>query len=152
MLVWFTYSLTRLSNIFHTIIFVFLFDSLIHLQDSQTMLPTFWIVNRLIHLFTYKTLKLLSKHSTDFIRLIHLFTYKTLKLAWKYHCTNSSLIHLFTYKTLKLTQYDRTNEAVWFTYSLTRLSNTTIKIIITCGVWFTYSLTRLSNDVVTFVL
>ena len=56
-----------------------MFDSLIHLQDSQTRLSTTSVCDSLIHLFTYKTLKHVVAHFYYVFRLIHLFTYKTLK-------------------------------------------------------------------------
>ena len=56
-----------------------MFDSLIHLQDSQTHLFGYQMTARLIHLFTYKTLKLRNCNASADQRLIHLFTYKTLK-------------------------------------------------------------------------
>ena len=57
----------------------FMFDSLIHLQDSQTWWGCSHRKIRLIHLFTYKTLKQERVTSTLRFCLIHLFTYKTLK-------------------------------------------------------------------------
>ncbi len=80
-----------------------MFDSLIHLQDSQTCRRGMASVSgSLIHLFTYKTLKLFLPCLTSSLQsLIHLFTYKTLKRGREYPANNRSLIHLFTYKTLK---------------------------------------------------
>ena len=99
------------------------FDSLIHLQDSQTDQELKCLKLSLIHLFTYKTLKLYSNKCHRDVRLIHLFTYKTLKQEWEYCRNNRGLIHLFTYKTLKLWISNFHFIIVWFTYSLTRLSN-----------------------------
>ena len=122
-IVWFTYSLTRLSNkrpdaktdstfdsLIHlqdsqTVINGMLsdcaFDSLIHLQDSQTRRLHSYQLIRLIHLFTYKTLKPTVCNNIERCCLIHLFTYKTLKLCSLTKSERLSLIHLFTYKTLK---------------------------------------------------
>ena len=55
------------------------FDSLIHLQDSQTAYEFIEQMDSLIHLFTYKTLKLVGWRKGEDRSLIHLFTYKTLK-------------------------------------------------------------------------
>ena len=78
-----------------------MFDSLIHLQDSQTTISEKETSFSLIHLFTYKTLKQGLQSTMGINSLIHLFTYKTLKLD-KVRCSLiPRLIHLFTYKTLK---------------------------------------------------
>ena len=58
-----------------------MFDSLIHLQDSQTRTVLINLNMSLIHLFTYKTLKRSDCFLSLRQRLIHLFTYKTLKLC-----------------------------------------------------------------------
>ena len=57
-----------------------LFDSLIHLQDSQTLWNSF-------------------KYQNVFDSLIHLQDSQTYEI---FYAKNRSLIHLFTYKTLKL--------------------------------------------------
>ena len=79
-----------------------MFDSLIHLQDSQTRTVLINLNMSLIHLFTYKTLKLNLPNLARYFRLIHLFTYKTLKRSDCFLSLRQRLIHLFTYKTLKL--------------------------------------------------
>ena len=101
--VWFTYSLTRLSNYNKEGSNAILFDSLIHLQDSQTQVSSAAKFLCLIHLFTYKTLKLRCERFIGTRRLIHLFTYKTLKRLLLILLLYQCLIHLFTYKTLKRT-------------------------------------------------
>ena len=99
----------------------------------------------MIHLFTYKTLKQTVSEVNNIQSLIHLFTYKTLKQEMFIGLIWVSLIHLFTYKTLKLLFVFLRILWVWFTYSLTRLSNISTYMTSYIIVWFTYSLTRLSN-------
>ena len=83
--------------------YILSFDSLIHLQDSQTRAGLFSCLFSLIHLLTYKTLKPLRYDDFFFTSLIHLFTYKTLKPSVTIASEFSpfdSLIHLQDSQTL----------------------------------------------------
>ena len=105
--VWFTYSLTRLSN--KPGIEKFIDFGLIHLFTYKTLKPISAVITAvlcLIHLFTYKTLKHILTDARIESGLIHLFTYKTLKPVMVKCSGCCRLIHLFTYKTLKPAAYE----------------------------------------------
>ena len=121
------------------------FDSLIHLQDSQTrqMWYCFYsLFDSLIHLQDSQTYQLKQARSLEFDSLIHLQDSQTGRTGVcssagfdsLIHLQDSQteegkailtprLIHLFTYKTLKQWVLLFRQKQVWFTYSLTRLSN-----------------------------